>query len=319
MQRKISRTSHITVEDFLENHSELLELEILNDSADLGKKITEPASNRCGLAFSGFFQDFAGERIQVIGNSDMAYLRTLGKEDLESRISELNNFEIPCIIITRGASLPPHFIESCSHHRIPVLRTPIATMDFTFKTNLALEKVFAHTPTAHGCMLHVRGIGVLIKGKSGSGKSETAIGLVERGGSLVADDHVKIRNVAGELTAYTEDFCRGFIEMRGIGIVNVANIYGLGSIQPDSKLDIIINLRPYSDLNEVDRVGINRKTENVLGVEVPYVDIPVAPGRDTARLVNVTILELQLRRLGYDMAEEFNTRLNEKIKNNTIS
>lgn len=105
--------------------------------------------------------------------------------------------------------------------------------------------------------------------------------------------------------------------MRGIGIINVANIYGLGTIQPDSRLDIIINLKPYSDLNEVDRVGINRKTENVLGVEIPYVDIPVAPGRDTARLVAVTILELQLRRLGYDMANEFNSRLNEKIAKNT--
>ena len=166
-------------------------------------------------------------------------------------------------------------------------------------------------------MLDFRGIGVLIKGKSGSGKSETAIGLVERGGALIADDHVKIRNVNGELTAFTDDFSRGFIEMRGIGIINVTNIYGLGSIRPDAPLDLIINLRPYSDLNEVDRLGITRETEDVLGVEVPCVDIPVAPGRDTARLVAVTALELQLRRLGYDMAAEFNNRLTEKLANSS--
>ncbi len=313
MKRKISRIPHLTVESFLSKYSQQLYLTLLTTIPENGVNITEPTTNRPGLALCGFFQDFPQERIQVIGNSEMAYLRTLSPDALKSCLQSYCQFDIPCIIVTRNAEIPPLLLETASANSIPLLRTSMATMAFITQTTIILEKEFALTTTAHGCMLHVRGIGVLIKGKSGSGKSETAIGLVERGGSLIADDHVKIRNVAGELTAYTDNFCRGFIEMRGIGIVNVANIYGLGSIQPDSKLDIIINLRPHSDLNEVDRIGIDRKTENVLGVEVPYVDIPVAPGRDTARLVGVTILELQLRRLGYDMAEEFNMRLNEKI------
>ncbi len=316
MKRKISRISHISVGDLYTNHGETLNLTLMREDVDMNREITQPTTNRPGLALSGFLLEFARERVQIIGNAEIAYIRTLDHETLEKRLKNICELNVPCFIISRGADVPKSFLDTTSSFNIPVFRSDFNTITVANSTALQLEKEFSQTTTAHGCMINFRGIGVLIKGKSGSGKSETAIGLVERGGALVADDHVKIRNTNGELTAYTEDFCRGFIEMRGIGIINVANIYGLGTIQPDSKLDIIINLKPYSDLNEVDRVGINRKTENVLGVEVPYVDIPVAPGRDTARLVAVTILELQLRRLGYDMASEFNSRLNEKIAGN---
>lgn len=317
MKRKVSRISHITSEQFYEEFAESLQLTLLRDNADMQRKITQPATNRTGLAFSGYLNDFALERIQVIGNAEISYIRTLSPETLAERTKAICELDIPCFIISRNSDVPSEFLDCIYKHKVPVFRSPLNTLTLANKTALNLERTFALHTTAHGCMLHFRGIGVLIKGKSGSGKSETAVGLIERGGSLIADDHVKIRNVSGELTAFTEDFSRGFIEMRGIGIINVGNIYGLGAIQPDSKLDMIVNLRPYSDLNEVDRVGINRKTEDVLGVQVPYVDIPVAPGRDTARLVAVTVLELQLRRLGYDMANEFNTRLNEKIARNT--
>ncbi len=322
MKRKISRISHITIETFYSEFAKLLDLTLLRENVNLQRKITQPASNRTGLALSGFLKDFALERIQIIGNAEIAYIRMLDDETLRERTKaicglSLTELEVPCFIISRNADIPSAFVDTAAEMGVAVFRTTVNTMEISNKVAHHLEQKFSLLTTAHGCMLNFKGIGVLIKGKSGSGKSETAVGLIERGGALVADDHVKIRNIGGELTAYTEDFSRGFIEMRGIGIINVANIYGLGSIQPDSKLDIIINLKPYSDLNEVDRVGINRKTEDVLGVAVPYVDIPVAPGRDTARLVAVTILELQLRRLGYDMANEFNTRLNEKIANNT--
>lgn len=313
MARKVKRISHITVGDFYSKYKDELKLELVGQECGFERQITEPATNRPGLAFAGFLEYFAHERVQVLGNSEISYLNQLDKETLIDRVAALCLLNFPCLVISRGAEISEEFVEVVQHHSIPVFKTPLLTFRFINSATLRLETEFAETTTAHGCMLNYRGVGILIKGKSGSGKSETATGLVERGGSLVADDHVKIRNVNGELTAYTEGFSRGFIEMRGIGIINVANIYGLGSIQPDSKLDLIVNLRPYSDLNEVDRVGVTRETEEVLGVEVPFVDIPVAPGRDTARLVAVTALELQLRRLGYDMAGEFNHRLNEKL------
>lgn len=317
MARKIKTVEHISVGDFFSEYGERLELQLVNSDIGFDRLIREPSVNRPGLALSGFLDSFAFLRVQVLGNSDIQYLNTLDTNTLKQRIDDVCKEGIPCIVVSRAAEIRPEIIEVCNLNKISVFITPQVTMRFMNSATFALENYFASSTTAHGCMLAFRGIGVLIKGKSGSGKSETAIGLVERGGALVADDHVKIRNVNGKLTAYTEDFSRGFIEMRGIGIINVSNIYGLGSIQPDANLDLIVNLRPYADLNEVDRLGITRETENVLGVEVPYVDIPVAPGRDTARLVAVTALELQLRRLGYDMAEEFNTRLSEKLAQST--
>ena len=312
MARKVTSVSHITVGEFYERHGEDLKLEPINSTDGFVRKIIEPAVNRPGLALAGFMEYFAYLRIQVLGNSEVEYLNLLDPNMRAERIRALCEENLPCMVLSRDARIHQDVIDICNEYEISIFRTPLNTMRFINSATFHLEHDFASTTTAHGCMLDFRGIGVLIKGKSGSGKSETAIGLVERGGALIADDHVKIRNVNGELTAFTDDFSRGFIEMRGIGIINVTNIYGLGSIRPDSPLDLIVNLRPYSDLNEVDRLGITRETENVLGVDVPCVDIPVAPGRDTARLVAVTALELQLRRLGYDMAAEFNNRLTEK-------
>ncbi len=313
MARKVKSISHITVGAFYETHGESLKLDPINSTDGFERKIVEPTLNRPGLALTGYIDHFAYMRVQVLGNSEVEYLNTLDSETRKKRIRTLCKSDLPCIVISRDARVHQDLLDACEEFRISLFRTPLNTMRFINSATFHLEHDFASTTTAHGCMLDFRGIGVLIKGKSGSGKSETAIGLVERGGALIADDHVKIRNVNGKLTAFTDDFSRGFIEMRGIGIINVTNIYGLGSIRPDAPLDLIVNLRPYSDLNEVDRVGITRETENVLGVDVPIVDIPVAPGRDTARLVAVTALELQLRRLGYDMAAEFNNRLSEKL------
>jgi len=313
MARKVKLVSHITVGEFFENHGESLKLDPINSTDGFNREIVEPTLNRPGLALAGFMDHFAYLRVQVLGNSEVEFLNSIDTETRIKRLRALCQTKLPCIVISRDARVHQDLLDICEEFRISLFRTPLNTMRFINSATFHLEHDFAPTTTAHGCMLDFRGIGVLVKGKSGSGKSETAIGLVERGGALVADDHVKIRNVNGELTAFSDDFSRGFIEMRGIGIINVTNIYGLGSIRPEAPLDLIVNLRPYSDLNEVDRLGITRETENVLGVDVPCVDIPVAPGRDTARLVAVTALELQLRRLGYDMAAEFNNRLTEKL------
>tara|TARA_B110000438_G_scaffold240387_1_gene239053 strand:- start:832 stop:1338 length:507 start_codon:yes stop_codon:yes gene_type:complete len=158
-------------------------------------------------------------------------------------------------------------------------------------------------------MVDYRGIGVLIMGKSGSGKSETAIGLLEKGAALVADDVVNLKQVGSDLSATAKNFARGYLEMRGVGIINVANLYGLSAIRPEKRLDLVVELKPETDLNKVDRLGMSQKSLQILDTEVPLVEIPVAAGRDTARLIGVAALNLQLRRLGYDMADEFNQRV----------
>jgi HPr kinase/phosphorylase len=220
---------------------------------------------------------------------------------------------MPCLVLARDHILPAPLLEIAHDLDIAIITSPKLTMNFINEATIRLEREFAPRTTLHGCMVDYRGIGVLITGKSGSGKSETAIGLLEKGAALVADDSVKICQIGGELSTSAKNFARGYLEMRGIGIINVANLYGLSAIRPEKRLDLVVTLKPDTDLNKVDRTGIRRKKFKVLDVEVPLIEVPVAAGRETARLIGVAALDLQLRRIGYDMADEFNKRILEQM------
>jgi len=309
MAPRIRQSSSVPVGDFFDRHATDLSMTLLGERHGFDRPIGEPAPNRPGLALAGFFSYFAKKRLQVLGNSEMSYLKRLQERMRGERFARMCERDIPGLVISRGAELPADLARIASDHRIPVFGTTLVTMNFLNAATLALEAEFAPTISLHGCMVDIRGIGVLIMGKSGSGKSETAIGLLERGGALVADDMVRVRFANGELTASAPELSRGYIEIRGIGIVNVANLFGLTSIRPEKRLDLVVTLLSHADLNEVDRVGMQPKSFEVLGHHVPHVEIPVAPGRDTARMVAIAALDQQLRRLGYNMADEFNERL----------
>jgi HPr kinase/phosphorylase len=311
------KVSSITVGDFYKRHSEALELTLAGSDDGFDRAIREPAPNRPGLALSGFFTYFANKRIQILGNSEISYLKKLDPELQIKRFDQLCD-RIPCFVLARQHTLPRSLYDVAKKRKVAVFSTPMVTMKFLNIASIRLEKEFADSISLHGCMVDYRGVGVLIMGKSGSGKSETAIGLLERGGALVADDLVRIRNLGGELIGASPDLSRGYIEMRGIGIINAANLYGLSAIRPEKRLDLVVTLLPDADLNKVDRLGIRRKEYKVLGAGVPNVEIPVAAGRDTARLVAVAALDLQLRRLGYDMADEFNQKLIKKMASGAI-
>ncbi len=309
MAQRVKTVASITVDEFFGRYSESLKLVLLGDRIGFDRQISEPAVNRPGLALAGFFSYFAKKRVQVLGNLEMAYLRKLPEPMRIDRFRRMCERDIPCIIVSRGSTLGPELMAVAKEHSIPLFGTSQVTMKFLNAATISLEHEFAPTVTMHGCMVDMRGIGVLIVGKSGSGKSETAIGLLERGGSLVADDMVRIRHVGGELIATSPDLSRGYMEIRGIGIINVANLYGLASIRPDKRLDLVVTLKPAADLNEVDRIGLESKTYELLGQQVVHVEVPVGPGRDTARMVAIAALDQQLRRLGYNMADEFNQKL----------
>lgn len=303
----------ITVQEFLDRHGESLALTIDHPVVGLDRKIQEPAVNRPGLALSGFFTYFATKRIQVFGNSENSYLKKLSDELKVERFTQLCEQDIPCLIIARGHRLPSELIKIANKKGIAVISSPRPTMQFLNEATIRLERDFAPRTSLHGCMVDYRGVGILIMGKSGSGKSETSIGLLEKGAALVADDVVHISQKGGELLTRAKDLARGYLEMRGIGIINVANLYGLSAIRPEKRLDLVVELKPENDLNNVDRLGLTQKKYKILDTEVPFVEIPVAPGRDTARLVGVAALDFQLRRLGYNMADEFNKRLQEEM------
>jgi len=309
MTPKVIKVSSITVGDFYKRHRKILGLKVIGSEVGFDKNISEPALNRPGLALADFFTYFAKKRVQVLGNSELSYLKKLGPSLATKRFENLCQQNIPCLVIARDQTLAPELAAVAERQGIAVFRSPMVTMKFLNLATIRLEGEFAESTSLHGCMVDYRGVGVLIMGKSGSGKSETAIGLLERGAALVADDLVRVRNIGGELNTAAPDLARGYIEMRGIGIINAANLFGLSAIRPEKRLDLVVTLRTETDLNNVDRLGIRRKAYKVLGVGIPHVEIPVAAGRDTARLVAVAALDLQLRRLGYNMADEFNQKL----------
>ena len=313
MPPRVKTVASITVEKFFESHGEALGLQLLSEKVGFDRPIRESAMNRPGLALAGFFSYFAWKRVQVLGNSELSYLKKLPDGMRIDRFRRMCDRDIPCIVLARGATLLPELADVAKEHSIPVFGTDEVTMNFLNAATIRLEHDFAPSVTLHGVMVDMRGVGILIMGKSGSGKSEAAIGLLERGASLVADDMVRIKFVGGDLVATAPDLSRGYMEVRGIGIINVANLYGLASIRPDKRLDMVVTLKPYADLNEVDRLGVQPKKYEILGQAVSHVEIPVAPGRDTARMVAIAALDLQLRKLGYNMADEFNQRLLDRM------
>ena len=309
----VRRVEQISVSKFYETYREPLELQLLNSPLGMSRKILQPSINRPGLALTGYFGYFAHERIQVFGAAEMAYLSTLQGEERRERLQRIFHEDIPCLIFARGMDVPADVLAMADAHTVSVFRTNLLTMHFVNRATFILESEFADSTTMHACMVDVRGVGVLITGKGGVGKSEISLGLVERGSSLVADDMVRIRRIGGELIASAPALSSGFIEIRGIGIINVTNLFGLKAYRREKKIDLIINLTD-GQMSELERLGLERKMMNILGVDVERLNLPVAPGRDMTRLVEVAALGVYLRESGYDMASEFNRRLHREIK-----
>ena len=314
----IKTIDKITVAHFYETHRASLELELLNSPLGMMRPILRPALNRPGLALAGFFGYFAHERIQVFGAGEMAYLSTLEGEERRERLRLICGDAVPCLIFSRGVDVPQDVISIADEQSVPVFRTTLSTMNFVNRATIILGNEFASSTMLHGCLVDVRGVGVLITGKSGIGKSEVSLGLVERGAALVADDMVSIRNISGHLIASSPKVSSGFIEIRGIGIINVTNLFGLRAYRRSKRIDIVIKLTG-GEMTEIERLGLERQKKKILGVEVECITLPVTPGRDMTRLVEVAALGHYLRENGYDMAREFSRRLQEEIETRNLN
>ncbi len=313
----IRKVTQIPLARFYEDHRSMLELQLVNSPLGMSRVIRQPAINRPGLALAGYFGYFAHERIQVFGAGEMAYLSTLQGEERRERLERILSDDIPCLIFTRGEEIPADLVAMADRHSVSVFRSPLTTTKFVSRATIILENEFADSTSLHGCAVDVRGVGVLITGDAGIGKSEITLGLVERGGSLIADDLVRIRNIGGELIAAAPRLSSGFIEIRGLGIINVTNLFGLRAYSREKKLDLIINLS-LGEMTEMERLGLERKRTTILGVEVERLNLPVSPGRDMTRLVEIAAMSQYLRGSGYDMAGEFNRRLHREIQTSSL-
>ena len=300
----------VTVESFYESHAEKLQMKVEGPPVGFHRKIREPTINRPGLALSGFYTYFAEKRVQVLGAAEHSYLKSLPSKSRVERFRNLCEHKIPCLVMSRGLHLSPELLAVTGHAKIAVFRTPMITMKFINAATIALEMDFSPTVTEFGSMVDILGVGVLIRGVSGIGKSECVLGLIERGYSLVADDVTRITMLEGrELMAAAPELTRNHMEVRGIGIIDVAKVFGVGSIRVEKRLDLVVTLKEWEDVEEVDRIGLDREFYEILGLKVPHVTIPVRPGRDMARLIEVAAMDEKLKDLGQNAAVDFNTRL----------
>src|SRR5215831_259138 len=300
----------VTVESFYIRHAEKLQMKLEGPRVGFHRKIREPTINRPGLALSGFYTYFAEKRVQVLGAAEHSYLKSLPARVRIERFQNLCEHRIPCLVMSRGFHLAPELLIVTVEAKIAVFRTPMITMKFINAATIALEMDFSPTVTEFGSMVDILGIGVLIRGASGIGKSECVLGLIERGYSLVADDVTRITMLEGrELMATAPEMTRNHMEVRGIGIIDVSKVFGIGSIRLEKRLDLVVTLKDWQEVEEVDRIGLDQEYYEILDILIPHVTIPVRTGRDLAQLVEVAALDQKLKSFGQNSALEFNQRL----------
>ena len=300
----------ITVAHFYETYREKLKLDLVAGDAGLHRLIHEGTVNRPALALTGFFKYFANKRPQVFGAAEMAFLKTLSQRDQIEIFQTMVKKAIPCIILTRNYQPSHPLAVVAAEMNLPLFRTPMITMNFVNLATLCLDNEFAPSGTEHATTLDIKGVGVMLRGDSGVGKSECALALIERGHSLVADDLTVIKLLdERELMASSRPLNRGYMECRGIGIINIAEMFGIKSIRLEKRIDMVISLREWTAEAVEERTGLEENFYEVLGMKVPHIELYVRPGRDIARLVEVAALTQALKTMGHDPAKDFNDRL----------
>jgi len=296
----------VTVEGFYNCHAEKLHMKLEGPRVGFHRKIREPTINRPGLALSRRLVEAMGGTIGL----EHSYLKSLRSNVRVKRFRALCERKIPCLVMSRGFHLAPELLAVTAEAKIAVFRTPMITMKFINAATIALEMDFSPMVTEFGSMVDILGVGVLIRGASGIGKSECVLGLIERGYSLVADDVTRITMLEGrELMATAPELTRNHMEVRGIGIIDVAKVFGIGSIRVEKRLDLVVTLKDWQEVDEVDRIGLDREFYEILALKVPHVTIPVRPGRDMARLIEVAAMDEKLKGLGQNAAVDFNAKL----------
>lgn len=261
--------------------------------------------NRPGLQLAGFFDIFDAERIQIMGKSEMSYLAELELETARERVDHLFSLRPPAVVVTRSLDIPAMVREAAERHEVPLYRTPENTSDFLAALIAILNVDLAPRITRHGTLMEIYGDGVLILGDSGIGKSETAVELIVRGHRLIADDAVEIRRVSSRsLVGSSPDNIRHFMELRGIGVINVRRMFGMSAVKITEKIDLIIQMELWRQDKQYDRFGTANEYMEILGIKVPAVTIPVTAGRNLAVIVEAATMNLRLKKLGYHPARE---------------
>ncbi|MGG1314286.1 MULTISPECIES: HPr(Ser) kinase/phosphatase [Cohnella] len=290
------------------------QLEVVAGEEGLRRTIETDDLNRPGLEMAGYYDYYPVERAQILGKTELAFLETLTSDERRERLERICTDETPCIITTRGLEVPKELVEVANERQFPVLRSGMATTILISRITNFLEKKLAPTATIHGVLVDVYGVGMLITGGSGIGKSETALELVKRGHRLVADDAVEIRQTADNLLyGSAPELIQHLLEIRGLGILNVMTLFGAGAVRTQKKISLVIKLENWQQEKQYDRLGLDEETTKIIDAEIPLVTVPVRPGRNLAVILEVAAMNYRLKRMGYNAALQFTNKLTEAI------
>ncbi len=304
----------IPVSALLEDQQYDLKLELLAGAEGLERQISSSRIQKPGLALTGFTEHLHAERIQVFGNTEISYLNTLTVDQQRQVVSTLFENRLACVVVTKGLEVPAPLFEGCQEHRLTLMRTPLISSAFISQVQSFLEEALTATGQLHGVLLDVFGVGVLLLGKSGIGKSEVALDLVMRGHRLVADDLVNLTRRSGaDVYGHGNDLIQHHMEIRGLGILNIKDLFGVASVRDRKKIELIIELVEWQPSAEYDRLGLDEKTMSLVGVDTPMAVVPVRPGRNMTTIVEVAARNHLLKLRGHHSALEFAEKLTRAI------
>ncbi len=294
-------------------------MEVVCGEQGLTRVITLADLYRPSLEMAGFFNYHPHKRVQLLGRTELSFFETLTHEERNSRMEQLvTSEETPCIVITGNLEVPVELIDAARIVNMPVLRSSMTTTNLASKVTNFLESKLAPTTTIHGVLVDVYGIGILITGTSGIGKSETALELMKRGHRLIADDAVEIRQTAEDvLIGNAPELIKHLLEIRGIGIINVMTLFGAGAVRINTKINLVCNLETWQHDKQYDRLGIDEEKTRIIDTDLPLVTIPVRPGRNLAVILEVAAMNWRLKRMGYNAAQQFTNKLTETIAEDT--
>lgn len=289
---------------------EKMNMEVVIRSSDFDEiEVENQNVNRPGLQLTGFMENFQYKRVQIIGDVERRYYNSLSPQERYDRFRGIFSYDIPCLIFSHNMEIPKDITDLAHYYNKTILRTPIETTKVISKLNYIIEDYLAEEISIHAGLMDVYGSGVLIKGKSSVGKSETALDLIIRGHRLVADDVVEIRKIDDNLTGRSPANIRHFMEIRGMGILDIRRLYGVGSVKLESSIDLVIELEVWDDTKEYDRLGLDEDYEYIFDVKVPKITVPVKPGRNIAMIIEVATMNARQKMLGYNSAIALTTRL----------
>jgi HPr kinase/phosphorylase len=310
----VNRKRSIAVARLLDRMTDDLDLEVIAGFQGMGRPVFTSDINRPGLALSGYLDYFANDRIQILGNTEIHYMEKLSAAELQHRLEKMFCFEIPAFVLSRNLQPRPLLLDMCNRRGIPVLRSRRTTDELISGIIISLAEEFSPETTVHATAVDCYGVGCLIVGAPGIGKSETSLELVERGHRLVADDLVTLRRVREDvLLALTSPVIEHHMEIRGVGIIDVKSVFGVGKVRNSKRVGLVVELEEWREDAEYDRTGLTDEYVHILGARIPYLLIPVRPGRNIAIIIEVAALNHRLKELGVHPAQELNERLLRKM------